>query len=278
MFGGLGRGFDIRLVSNRIFAVGFLVSLVGFSALAAANDQLTYSEAVTSAIAVAIAWMIGRELDPDHVHVATLAMVLATAAVFVDVPSALITGAAMLTLRMTTGTVGRYLTASDLLLVAVVGYGAGGAIWAWPIGIVALVWMMQAPEAGPLRWWGIGVLAVSFIGAFYLADLDVLTVSSETLALAGGAVVVAAISVVRVSTTSSTDRRGGHIASSRLRLSRLAAGIYLVVAAVAGGVEAFWDIAPVGAGLVAAAISSIVLVVRGANGSAGDLADLELDT
>ncbi len=77
MFGGLGRGIDIRLVSNRFFVVGFFVSLAGFVGLAAASDQLGYGEAVTSAISVAIAWMIGRELDPDHVHVATFAMLLA---------------------------------------------------------------------------------------------------------------------------------------------------------------------------------------------------------
>ncbi|MCZ7532223.1 MAG: hypothetical protein M5U23_02235 [Acidimicrobiia bacterium] len=263
MFGGLGRGIDIRLVSNRIFAGGFLVFLAGFIALAAFGDRLTYAEAVTSAISVAIAWMIGRELDPDHVHVATLAMVLAGAAVFVDVPNALITGAAMLTLRMTTGTVGRFLTASDLLLVAIVGFGSGGEIWAWPIGIFALVWLKEAPEVGPLRWWAVGVLAVSFVGAFYLADLDVITVSTETLALAGAVAVVAAVSIIRVSTVSPTDRSGGHLDNRRLRMSRLAAGTYLIVAAVVGGTEAFWDIAPIAAGLGTAALASIVLVVRG---------------
>lgn len=270
MFGGLGRGIDIRLVSNRIVVAGFVVSLAGFIAVAAFSDRLTYAEAVTSAISVAIAWMIGRELDPDHVHAATLAMVLAAAAVFVDLPSALVVGAAMLTFRMTTGTVGRFLTVSDLLLVAIVGFGSGGEIWAWPIGIVALVWLKEAPEVGPLRWWAVGVLTVSFVGAFYLADLDVITISTETLALAGAAAVVAAISIIGVSTASPTDRRGGHLDNRCLRMSRLAAGTYLVVAAVVGGTEPFWEIAPVAAGLVAAALSSIVLVVRGVRRSADD--------
>ncbi len=275
MFGGLGRGIDIRLVSNRILAGGFVISLAGFVAFAAVNDRLSYGQAVTSAISVALAWAIGRELDPDHSHVATLAMVLAGAAVFVDVPSALVVGAAMLTLRMTTGTVARFLTVSDLLLVGIVGFGSGGAIWAWPIGIVALVWLKEAPEVGPLRWLAVAVLAGSFAGAFYLADLGLITVSTETLVLAGAAAIVAAISIIRVSTASPTDRKGGHLDNRRLRMSRLAAGTYLMVAAVVGGTEAFWAIAPVAAGLVAAALSSVVLVVRGPRESTDG--DVELD-
>jgi len=270
MFGGLGRGFDIRLVSNRILAGGFAISLAGLVAFAAASDRLSQGQAVTSAISVALAWAIGRELDPDHVHVATLAMVLACAAVFVWPPNALVVGAAMLTLRMVTGTVGRLLTASDLMLVAIVGFGSGGEIWAWPIGIVALVWLKEAPEVGPLRWWGVVVLTGSFVGAFYLADLDVITVSVETIALAGAAAAVAAISIIGVSTASPTDRKGGELDDRRLRMSRLAAGIYLMIAAVIGGTEAFWEIAPVAAALVAAALSSIVLVVRGVRRSTAD--------
>ncbi len=262
MFDGLGRGIDIRLLSNRILLIGFLVSLAACFGVAVVGDHLTYGEAVNSSLSIAVAWMIGRELDPDHVHVATLAMVLAGVGVFVAVPSALIAAAAMLTLRMTTGTVGHSLTVSDLLLIGVVGWGSGGTLWAWPIGLVCLVWLKNAPEVGPLRWWGVVVLAGSFIGAFGFADLQAITVEAATLALAGAVAVVAAVSIIGVSTVSPTDRNRGELHRRRLRLSRLAGGGYLIVAALVGGLDAFWTVAPVAAGVAAAAVSSIVLVVR----------------
>lgn len=262
MFDGLGRGIDIRLLSNRILLIGFLLSLAGCVVLAAVSDHLTYGDAVNSSLSIAIAWMIGRELDPDHVHVATLAMVLAGVGVFVAAPNALIVGAAMLTLRMTTGTVGHPLTVSDLVLVAIVGWGSGGTLWAWPIGVVCLVWLKNSAEVGPMRWWGVVVLAGSFVGAFSFADLQAITFETATIVLAGGVAVVAVVSIIGVSTVSPTDRNGGQLHRHRLRLSRLAGCGYLIVAVVVGGFDAFWAIAPVAAGVVAAAVSSIVLVVR----------------
>ncbi|MEZ5175475.1 MAG: hypothetical protein R2823_04635 [Acidimicrobiia bacterium] len=271
MFRGLGRGMDMRFVSNRIVAGGFLVALGGFVTAAAIGGRLSYLEAVGSAFAVGIGWAIGRELDPDRAHVASLAMLAAATGAIVARPDVLVCAAALLTLRMVTGSVGRFLGPTDLLLVALVGFGSGGALWAWPIGIVAFAALRSAPEFGPLRWWAVGVLTVSFVTGWYRADLAPVTITGETALIAAGCLVAAALSMIRVVAVSPTDRAGGSIEVRRVRLSRLSAASLVGVAALVGGVDAFWAIAPVGGAVAAVAVGSVVALFVGS-------VDLELDS
>lgn len=259
MFAGLTRGIDIRLASNRIALGVWLVSLGTFVALVIFDHRYTYTTAVAGSIAVFLGWACGRELDPDRPHTATVSVVLALLAGVVMPASALVVGAALLALRLSSGTVGRWLTPIDLVLVAIIGFGSGGHLWGWPIAIVAVIALRFAPEIGSLRWVAIGVLIVAFVVAWYLGDLNPIDLSAESLWLVVGVTAATVVAISRVSVSGRADRRSVSLSETRVVYARLSAGIIAVWATFVGGHDAFWMVAPVVAALLGAALSTILL-------------------
>jgi hypothetical protein len=256
---GLTRGFNLQRLSNRIAVFGWLSSFVLFLGIAVVWDWMLYPQTVTSSAVVFMGWAIGRELDPDRPHVATATMALALGLVFVSIPAGIVVFSALITLRMVSGTTGRALTEIDLVLVAAVGFGSGGAIWAWPIGLVAFAWLKTAPEVGRLRWLAIGAAGGGFAVGWYLQDgsLGRIDITAEVLMIIVGVAIATAIGVVLASVTARNDARSGQLDVRRLRLSRLAAGLFVVSAALAGDTDAFWQIGAVSAGIFVTASASI---------------------
>lgn len=261
---GLARGFNMRRLSNRIAIFGWLGSLLVFIGVAVVGDRLSYSEALTSSFAVLLAWAIGRELDPDRPHVATATMTIAAVLVFFEVPAVLVVFAAMVCLRMVSGTTGAALTRIDLVVVALAGFASGGLLWAWPVGLLIFVWLKSAPEVGRLRWFAVGFLAAGFVAGWYLdhGHLDRVVVTRESLLLAVGAAAFTAVAVAFTSVTARTDNRSGTVQVRRVRLSRSAAGMIAVSAAIVGGVDAFWQVGVLSAATLVSAVASVGGLMR----------------
>lgn len=267
---GLSRGWTPALLSNRIAMSGWVVSLAAFTVVAAVSDHMTYFEAASSSIIVFLGWAIGRELDPDHHWVGTLAMLGTFAAVFVEVPAGWTVGAALLALRVITGSTGRWLATFDLLFALVIGYGSGGDLWSWPIAIAAGVAITVFHEFGQQRWLFLASIVVAFVGGWYLGDLQPINISSEQLWIAVVVVAVTGVATAFASVTSRTDRPTGIIDATRVRFSRLSAGLFSVSAVILGGTAALWTIAAVPAALTAAALWNLGrLVTRSASDSEG---------
>lgn len=224
-------------------------------------DELSVLGVIFASVAVFLGWAVGRELDPDTPNVANLAMALALVAAVFFTPSVLIAGIALIGIRLVAGTVGAPITILDLFLLVFVGAASGAVSVLWIVGITIVIWLWAAPEVGDRRTWGlvsflVGV-AVGLGFAYYmwskgtLREVDITAGAYVLAGLAGGAMLVAARPIAVIS---QTDVGTGAVDSVRVRFARLAAGSFCMWAAVIGGVEGFWAMGPVLAGLVAAAI------------------------
>lgn len=258
---GLGRPPDLRLASNRIALAGGATAFAVFAVWFTVADQGSIVAAGFAAVAVFLGWAISRELDPDRPDAATVALVLAFAAVFVDTPSALAAGVALLAIRLVAGTVGSSLRPFDFVVLTGLTatsaatpslwvFGAAFAIYAWaapeveaqrlPARVAVVVGALAGlAVAGWITWFGDGFEVEITMDAYVLA------------AIAGGAMLLA---VRRLDIVSPTDTGGGTVDGERVRLARVVAGAGLMWAAVFGGAAAFWALSPVAAALVVAAV------------------------
>ena len=262
---GLGRTLHPEIRSHRIAFAGATVAFVVLGIWSFSRSDLTLFGAAAGAVAVFLGWAVGRELDPDTTGVAELALVLSFACALVAVPSALATGLALLALRMVAGTVGAPLSRFDVPVVL----GVAALCMVDPVGwIVALAfaaWLWAAPEVGPLRRiglvaFGVGIAAglalAAWRGTLGFRDVEV-TTTAYGLAAAGGLAMVLAARPLPV--RSPTDVGDAVVDTGRVRLARVAAGSFVMWAAVVGGVDGFWSIGPVFAALVAAAVYRVFI-------------------
>jgi len=259
---GLSRGWTPNLLSNRIAMIGWLLSLVVLSMYASSSEDMSYLEAASSSIVVFLGWAVGRELDPDRPPVATIAMVGTLGAVFIEVPSAWTVGAALLALRIVTGSTGRWIGAYDIGFGAVIGYGAGAAIWSWPIALVAFVAVLVLPGLGSQRWWLAIPMVPAFVAAWYLGDLAPIMIATDQALIAVCVGVGCALSMLAVTADSPTDRSQGRLSAGRIRWARGAAALFAISAVLLGGLEPFWEIAAVTAALGAAALVAVVAALQ----------------
>ena len=177
----------------------------------------------------------------------------------------LVTGIALLALRMIAGTVGAALSRFDVPVVVVVGVLCVLDPVSWIMGLAVAIGLWSAPEVGSLRRIGLVALGVGIAcgvglgawqGTLGLDDVEI-TGTAYALAAAGGLAMVFAAQPLPV--TSPTDAGGAIVDPRRIRLARVAAGSFVMWAAVVGGVDGFWSISPVFAALVAAAIYRVFI-------------------
>jgi hypothetical protein len=265
---GLTRGLNMRRTSNKIVVASFFLALVAYVARAASEEwvvgnPMSVVEAITSSFVVFMAWALARELDPDHAWPAAVAMVASFTAGLWFVPSALVVAAALIALRMVSGTVAKPLTLFDVVPVAIVGFGSGRDLAFWSIAIFAFVFLKTAPEVGRMRWWAVGTLGGAFVGGWYSGDLSPVTVTTKTAAIAVAFVLLGAVAASRVTVSVRTDSRSGHVEKERLAMSRWAASVIMASATAIGGFDAMWEVAPVGIALAVVAIVSLMPILRG---------------
>lgn len=257
----MGRGIDVTLGSNRFAFAGWGVALLALMAKAVLAGEPSIPGALMASIAVFLGWAVGRELDPDTPGVAAAAMVLSLAAALWSAPSALATGLILIAVRLVAGTVGKSLTRIDIVALGVIGGAVGIEPLAWVAGLTMLIWLRSAPEAGPRSEWGQLVFVAGAVTGAVTSWLwwweggpfasSVETTAYVLAALAGGAMI---LSARPMPVRSTADVSGETLDPRRIRLARIAAGSSCMWAPVVAGVEGFWQVAPVCAALVVAAI------------------------
>jgi hypothetical protein len=262
---GLGRTLHPEIPSHRVAFGGAVVAFAVLGVWSFSRSDLTLFGAAAGAVAVFLGWAVARELDPDTTGVAAVALALSFAAAMFVVPSALVTGIALITLRVIAGTVGAALSRFDLPVVVVVGMLCVLDPVSWIMGLALAIGLWSAPEVGSLRRIGLVALAVGIAcgigfgawqGTLGVGETEV-TGTAYALAAAGALAMVFAAQPLPV--TSPTDAGGEIVDARRIRLARVAAGSFVMWAAVMGGVDGFWSIGPVFAALVAAAIYRVFI-------------------
>lgn len=265
---GLARGLNMKRISNKLAVAGLGVATVLYVARAVTGqwmlgEPMTLIEALTSAIVVFVAWALARELDPDHPWPAAVAMAASFAVALWFVPAVLAVVAAVLALRMVSGTVAKPLAVFDLGVLVVVGLGSGHELATWSIAIVAFVFLKVAPEVGRLRWWAVGALTVGFVAGWYTGELGPVNITATTAGITVGILVIAAIAASRAEVSVRTDARSGKVERKRVAMSRLAAGLIAASATLIGGLDTMWEIAPVGIALTIVATVSLIPPLAG---------------
>ncbi len=258
---GIGRGLDLRIGSNRVAVAGTGVAVFVMVTVGWYRDDLSILAALLAGVAVFIAWATARELTPDYPGAATAAMVLALGAAVIGQPSVLISAVAMIGIRLVAGTVGVPISVLDVAILGVIGAASGVSLVLWIVAVPIGAWVWSAPEVGSLRRTAKVAFVVGVLSGLALAyalareygwpDVEITGTAYVFTAVAGAAMLVAA----RPTTvTSMTDSGAARIDVARIRFARLAAGSFVMWAAVMGGIAGFWSIAPVMAALLTTAI------------------------
>ncbi len=258
---GIGRPLDLGLRSNRVAVAGFVLGTVIGAGVGWYRADRSIVGALITGLAVFVAWATARELTPDYPSAATVAAVLALAAALVAPPSILVSGVALIGLRLVAGTVGAAVSRFDVGVLVVLGVVAGVIPVLWITAIAIGAWVWAAPEVGHRRrvagiLFVVGVasgLALAYVlGREYgWAEIEITTTAYVLTAFAGGVMLLAA-RPTRV--ISQVDAGTARIDVARIRLARLAAGSFVMWATVMGGVAGFVAIAPATAALVATAV------------------------
>ena len=261
---GIGRPLDLTLQSNRIAVVGFGLGTTVAAGAGWYRGNLSIVSALISGLAVFVAWAAARELTPDYPGAATIAIAFALAGVLVAPPSLLVFAVALIGLRLIAGTVGAAISRFDVVALTLLGVISGLVAVLWIVAIAIGAWVWTAPEVGHRRrvagiLFIVGVLSglvLAYVlgGEYGRPEVEITTGAYVLTAFAGGMMLLAA-RPTRV--TSQIDAGTAHIDLARIRLARLAAGAFVMWAAVIGGESGFWAIAPVMAALVATAIYRI---------------------
>lgn len=256
---GLGRTFDFSLTSNRIGVAGFGVAAAVLTISSTVRDDLTLFGALAAAIAVFLGWAVGRELDPQLPGAATVAMILSLVFALFSVPGAVATGVSMIALRVVAGTVGTRIGWGDVAMIGLIGLAAGLKPTLAVPALAIAVWLWVAPEVGRRNRVALAILgagiAVGVAWVLFASDgypaVEITSTAYVLAAIAGGAMMLsarpAAITVLNDAGTQT-------VLTQRVRLARIVAGSACMWAAVWGGVGGFWELGPVFAGLIGAAI------------------------
>jgi hypothetical protein len=232
----LGRPIDPHYKSNLHAVLGSGLAallVVAYNAIAVVSLG---ASPFAAAIAVFIAWAIGRELDPDRNAVAVLAMAISFLAVLIGPPELMLGAGVLAATRIISGTVGAPLRSLDLL--ALVGLaallGAGG------ITVVAVPGLLLASVVGLAG----RRQAVIFSAALVVAAAASAFTIRPSLAWEAGpgaALIMLALSLVAVGirpplgpVATSADL-GGSLSPRRIEAARLVAAGTVAVGFLLGG-------------------------------------------
>lgn len=251
---GIGRSLQPDLRSHRIALAGAVLAAVSYAAVAVVTER-ELTDALIVGVVVFIAWAVGRELDPDRPGVAAWSIPIAFAASIHDLPSAVASAVALIGIRLVAGTIGAAVTWLDVAAFAVLGLAAGSTTGLWIVAVTMAIWLWTAPEVGRLKYAALGSLTAGAGVSLYVFESQDAVITQEAYVLAAVAGIVMMLAMHPGTVVSTMDARTGPIHGGRIDLARKAAGAFVMWAAVMGGVEGFWMVSPVLAGLMATAFA-----------------------
>jgi hypothetical protein len=251
---GITRGFDLAYPSNRfvLAATPAIGALTGLATLVRGDGWgAAFANGFSAGGAAFVAWALARELHPDRTWVAAVAALVAPWGLLRTGPDLLASAAVLLGARVVAGTTGRGLRWFDVGLFAAVSLpvalrDSGPGVLtpaALALGLVAIRQDRRRLETGVTAALLAGFAVVAWLRFDAQVDVDLWMLVPAVL----GLVALAGPGRVAVG----TDRAGGTIASTRVRLARLLALVAASGSAVALPAAA---LAPVWASLTAVAL------------------------
>ncbi len=254
----IGRNIDLSYASNRnavnIAAVaGFVGAVFGWW-----GDRDWRAAGVTGLVwagASFLAWATARELHHDLTRPAVFAAVLAPAgAALFGAPSFGIVAALLLVGRVSLGSTGRRLLATDMLGLTVLGLWISRSSAGWAVAIVLALSIARVGTLGVrnAKYWGLGLAAgatavLVLSGGFEMGTLD----SPAPIAVALGAVIGMGMAP-RTTPTVPTDRGGPPPSATDQFVARLLVLVGVLAATLISANAGI--VIPAAAGLVALSI------------------------
>ncbi|MDH3729982.1 MAG: hypothetical protein OES13_02480 [Acidimicrobiia bacterium] len=267
MRSALGRNIDILVPSNVyvIFAavVAGAIGLVIGLAQDADGAIGVIGTGIGAGGAAFLAWAIARELDPDNTLTATLGPPLGLAGWFFDAPGLLLTGAALLTVRVVARTTGSSPAPVDLVFIvgfcAVAGLRPGGVIGAGALGLAVIVDSILTRSVAATRYLaGLGAIVAAGLVALVQSDpMSFQRMNGLAVAITAAAVIGAFVTPLP-EVLSVGDLTMEPVERNRVRLARwTAAGIVIAYAGV-GGTTGITIVGPLVAALISLPVTALV--------------------
>lgn len=262
----LGRMIDLRYASNRTAVAGAAVAgaatlLVG----AVAGDGASLPDAIRVGIGTFLAWALTRELSPDHVTAAAIAMVPAAFLALVSIPAVAAMVIALLATRVWAGTVGNHPSIVDLVGAVTVAAYAGSDPELWiPAACLAAGLVRHSPHRAAAAGTAAAMVAASAVVAVLTESARRPEVSPVDVAVVAAAAAVLAWLLPIRTVRSLTDWRSQPISPARVGTGWLA-GLATVI-----GVALFDEVAAAGPLLAAGAAGAVALSIDRLRPSRGD--------
>lgn len=163
----LGRVVDPRYWTNAVILAMSALAAVGYGLYRVATETPLLEAAGLAGAAgggVFVAWVISRELSPDHEVTSLLAGVVAfVGAVWLGPLDILVIAVAAIGLRVVARTTGLSPLIGDYALVAATA-GLAAAFGGWPLVVLAVVGLVLnavwEPDGRGLAWTGVALVAV----------------------------------------------------------------------------------------------------------------------
>ena len=267
---GIGRPLNIDHPSNRFILVFTVLAGTGtwlWRWLTGADDVLSWS--VRIAIAVFLAWAIGREVDPDDTGSAGIAALIVVPLTVLGSPSLASAAAILMATRIAVRTTGISPHLIDGVVLTAGAAYLGSQPETWPaLGtlILAVATDRYAQPPGPDRtlWFGAAMTVAALATALWLADPPgwARPTIAEWVVLgvtaAAGFLAIINIRPVR----SRTDFHDRSLSDSRLRFGRVLVLFTLVVGAVYLGGPVVPTLTPVWAAIAAVTVMHYYRLVQ----------------
>jgi hypothetical protein len=251
------RPFDLSQTSNRILIFGIAAS--GVASVAwdlVGGDSPDVVDALWVAAASYLSWAIARELDPDRPGTATLAMTLGGVAVILGPweTSLVMSAAALLGLRVLSGTVGGDLKPFDLVVFVGLAVFAGMRIEGWVVVLLLVLGVLDSRPRGYEL--AIPAMLIGAVAAGYIMDAGLPDNPMADEVPLWGLIAITAIplSVRAVRIRTRTDIFDHPIRWPNVRAARVMAGFVVIGGLLASDADSVVLLSPVLAGLVATAL------------------------
>jgi hypothetical protein len=255
----MARSADPKYPTVRHAMVGSAsASLVAVAYDFFVNDSLGLPDAIGVGVAAFLGWAIARELDPDRPTTALFALAGSAFLAIWLLPYLLLSAVALGALRLLVGTVGGGgPTRLDLaVMVAMAGY-AGWIIDGWFLALVIVVGIVVSGGREKMPW--AALAGVAAVVSAVISDTGHTGDESARFIVFAALLVVVAVLAWPASPRSTTDIGKEPLNGGRLRSARILAGLALISAVAASGVDGLTNLGP----LTAATISTALFVPFG---------------
>jgi hypothetical protein len=259
---GIARLLSLDHPSNRFVVAATVLAGAGtllWRWLTGADDIFAWSARM--ALAVFLAWAIGREIDPDDTGTAGIATFIVVPLTVLGTPSLASAAAVMLAFRIAVGTTGvsPHLTDGIVLTAGAAYLGARPETWpALGTLVLAVATDRYAQPPGPDRtlWFSAAMIVAAVSTALWLADPPGWTRPAIAEWVVLGVVAVAGfLAIVNIQPVKSrTDYHDLSLSDSRLRFGRVLALFTLVVGAVYLGGPVIPTLTPLWAAVAAVTV------------------------